>query len=130
MKTFEQIYVESGTNATMTVGYSNIVGELRVMSKKIEQGVNQPWASFVYDGDTGVLSLGDHLAGIPGKIVIGGSSSQSVMLDAATNTLALGGLHAGYGTVRLKNPYGYRGGGDERRIGDPDAGQADGPGPQ
>ena len=106
MKTFEQIYVESGTNATMTVGYSNIVGELRVMSKKIEQGVNQPWASFVYDGDTGVLSLGDHQAGIPGKIVIGGSASQSVMLDAATNTLALGGLHAGYGTVRLKNPYG------------------------
>ncbi len=106
MKTFEQIYVESGTNATMTVGYSNIVGELRVLSKKIEQGVNQSWASFVYDGDTGVLSLGDHQAGIPGKIVMGGSATQSVMLDAATNTLALGGLHAGYGTVRLKNPYG------------------------
>jgi hypothetical protein len=39
MKTFEQIHVESGTNATMTIGYSNIVGELRVMSKKIEQQV-------------------------------------------------------------------------------------------
>ena len=128
MKTFEQIYVESGTNATMTIGYSNIVGELRVMSKKIEQqGVVQSWGSFVYDGDTGVLSLGDHQMGIPGKLVMGGSTTQSVLLDAATNTLALGGIHAGYGTVRLKNLYGYRVGGDERRIGDPDAGQADGP---
>jgi hypothetical protein len=107
MKTFEQIYVESGTNATMTIGYSNIVGELRVMSKKIEQqGGVRSWGSFVYDGDTGVLSLGDHQMGIPGKIVMGGSTTQSVLLDAATNTLALGGIHAGYGTVRLKNLFG------------------------
>jgi hypothetical protein len=102
MKTFEQIYVESDANATLSVGYEGKAGELRATS-----GV-QGWYSFVYDGDTAVLSLGDHQLGLPGKIVMGkaGTGSQSVLLDAATNTLALGGRNAGNGTLRLKNRFG------------------------
>ena len=105
MKTFAEIYVESKGNATLTVGYGDKAGELRVMSKSTpdQQGGVTPWYSLVYDGDTGVLSLGDHMMGLPGKIVMGraGSTSQSILLEGST--AALGGRNAGNGTVRLKN---------------------------
>lgn len=109
MKTFEQIYVESASNATLSVGYEGKAGELRATSHYTDQqGGVRGWYSFVYDGDTGVLSLGDHQLGMPGKIVMGkaGTGSQSVLLDSATSTLALGGRSAGNGTVRLKNRFG------------------------
>ena len=84
-------------------------GELRATSKQTDQhGRVTSWVSFAYDGDTGVLSLGDHQLGLPGQIVMGvaGSGSQSVLLDSATNMLALGGSNAGNGTVRLKTRVG------------------------
>lgn len=109
MKTFDEIHVESDTNATLTVGYENKVGELHVTSAHVDQGESvTTWRSFSYDGDTGVLAIGDLQMGLPGKIVMGaaGVHSQSVLLDSATSTLALGGDEAGNGTVRLKNRFG------------------------
>lgn len=110
MKTFAEIYAESSTNATLTVGYADKAGELRALSRgKVgPQGPGNTWYSFVYDGDTGVLSLGNLMLGLPGKIVMGVASSgqQSILLDSATGTIALGGRNVGNGTVRLSSRYG------------------------
>ena len=112
MKTFKDIYSESATTATFTVGYGSVSGRIVVNTMmKDEQGGVLSWPTFSYDGLTGALFIGDAPIGLPGKLVMGQSdpTSQSVLLEAATSTLELGGEHLGYGKVHLKNNYGHVG---------------------
>ncbi len=106
MKNFSDIYTESSSAATLTLGYGQLNGKLVVASTFVdEQNHTQTWGSFAYDGAKGTLYIGSPEMGLPGKLVIGdaGTSSQNILLDAATNTLELGGSNLGNGHVSLKN---------------------------
>ena|SRR6266481_734502 len=99
MKTFTDIYSESATTAALMLGYASVSGKILLCSTtKDDQGGILPWWSFSYDGLTGALYIGDPEMGLPGKLVMG-----SVLLDAATSTLELGGNRVGNGKVNLKN---------------------------
>lgn len=107
MKKFNEIYSESTTVATFTIGYGEKAGKLVIITpSKDDRGTLIPWGSFFYDGATGTLSIGDVQMGTPGKVILGrvGSSRQAILLDAEKHNLTIGGY--GNGSINLKNRYG------------------------
>jgi hypothetical protein len=105
MKNFTDIYTESGTVATLTLGYGKLAGQLLVTSTVVdEQNTTNSWPSFAYSGATGTLVIGDHQMGLGGKIAIGtiGNSRQSILLDGS-GTIEAGGNQLGNGKLSLKN---------------------------
>ncbi|MDQ3933839.1 MAG: DUF4097 domain-containing protein [Actinomycetota bacterium] len=106
MTTFEQVYSETGTNARMTLGNASLAGELVINSHGDDgQGRTIAWGAFFYDGDTGVLTIGDMQMGLPGKMILGslGDGEGQIVLDASNARATLGGN--GNGTVKLKNRF-------------------------
>jgi hypothetical protein len=109
MKSFNDVYVESATTATFTIGFSNVAGKLVVSSPYTDdRGGIRSFGSFAYDGGTATLTIGDIVVGKPGKIVLGksGSTTQSMVLDAATSTITVGDRNSGPGKIKLRNTVG------------------------
>jgi hypothetical protein len=96
-------------DATITAGGGERAGKLVVNSVgEASQGQLFPWGSLVYDGDTGVLDLGDVQLGKPGKVVIGRvtDGEQAILLDGTGGHVTLGGRQAGDGSLTVKNHLG------------------------
>lgn len=109
MKTFNDMYVETATTATFTIGFGSIPGKLIVNSPwSPTGGIVTSFASFNYDGSTCTLNIGDKGIGKPGKVILGKTTAttQSILLDAAANSITVGDKDAGDGRLYLRNSLG------------------------
>lgn len=106
MKTFNDMYVETATTATFTIGFGSIPGKLVVNSPwSPTGGIVTSFASFNYDGSTCTLNIGDKVIGKPGKVILGkySATTQSILLDAAANSVTVGDKDAGDGRLYVRN---------------------------
>lgn len=109
MKTFNDMYVETATTATFTIGFGGIPGKLIVNSPwSPTGGIITSFTSFNYDGSTCTLNIGDKVIGKAGKVILGkfSATTQSILLDATANSVTVGDKDAGDGHLYVRNSLG------------------------
>jgi len=103
MKKFQDVYSETTTSETITIGSIDKPGKLSIVSTYIDSQESKRTApTLYYDASKGELKVGDAQIGIPGSIKVGSAgSTNSVLIDGKNANITIGGY--GNGDLILKD---------------------------